>query len=66
MSFLQPWREMAVVALNHANRSAHLYGEGMYIHTVVQQCECRVGVAEAVKRSVQASTWAFDQTRFLS
>jgi hypothetical protein len=52
---------MAVVSLNHANGCSHLYGESMYIHTVVQQCECRIGVAEAIKRSVQTSTWAFDQ-----
>ena len=52
---------MAVVSLNHADAGAHLYGESVYIHTVVQQRECRVGVAEAVKGSIKPRTWAFDQ-----
>ena len=55
---------MAVVALNHANGCPHLYGESMYIHTVVQECECRISVAEAVKRPIEACTWAFDQPTF--
>ena len=55
---------MAVVALNHANGRTHLYGEWMYIHTVVQQRECRVGVAEAVERSVKPCAWTFDQPTF--
>ena len=33
--FLKPWRKMAVVALNHANAGAHLYGQGVNIHTIV-------------------------------
>ena len=43
--FLKPWREMAVVAFNHANAGAHLYGLSMYIHTIVYQSECRVSMA---------------------
>ena len=57
---------MAVVALNHADAGAHLYGESMYIHTIVEQRECRVGVAQAVERSIKPCAWAFDQTRSLS
>ena len=39
---------MAVVALNHANGRPHLNGKSMYIHSVVQQCKRRIGMAEGV------------------
>ena len=55
---------MAVVALNHANGRAHLYGKSMYIHSVVQQCKRRIGMAEAIKRPVKPRTRAFDQPTF--
>ena len=52
---------MAVVALNHAIACAHLYGEGIDIHSIVYRSECRVSMAQAVERSVKTRTWAFDQ-----
>ena len=33
---LEPWGEVTVMPLNHANACAHLYGEGMYVHTIVE------------------------------
>lgn len=59
--FLEPWRKMAVVALNHANAGAHLYGQGVNIHTIVYQSKCRVSMAQAVQCSVKTRAWAFDQ-----
>ena len=43
--FLQAWREMAVVPLNHANACAHLHSKRVYIHPVVEQGKGRIGVA---------------------
>ena len=54
---------MAVVPFDHADAGAHLYGQCMYIHTVVQQRKGRIGVAQALERSVLARAWAGDQPR---
>ena len=52
---------MSVMPFNHADAGAHLYRQRMYIHTVVKQRKGRIGVAQAVERSVLARSWAGDQ-----
>ena len=47
--------------LNHANACAHLHSKRMYVHPVVEQSKGRVGVAQAIQRSVLPCTWAYDQ-----
>ena len=58
---LKAWRKMAVMSLNHANACAHLHSEGMYIHPVVEQGKGRIGVTQAVERSVLPCAWTSDQ-----
>ena len=57
---LQTWRQMAVMPFNHADAGAHLYGQRMYIHAVVEQRKGRIGVAQAVERAVLTRSWACD------
>ena len=60
--FTQSWCQMTVVPLNHSNAGAHLYGQRVYIHTIIQKCKCSVGVPKAVKRSILPCTWTSEQT----
>ena len=55
--FAQARCKMAVVPLNHSNAGAHLYGQRVYIHSIVEQCKRSVGVPKTVKRSILPSTW---------
>ena len=41
---LQSRREMTVMAINHADAGAHLYGQCVDIHAVIQQRERGIGV----------------------
>ena len=52
---------MTVMPLNHANACAHLHSKRVYVHAVVEQRKRRIGVTEAVKRSVLPCTWACNQ-----
>ena len=47
--------------LNHANACAHLHSERMYIHPVVEQGKGRIGVTQAIQRSVLPCAWTCDQ-----
>ena len=52
---------MTVMPLNHANAGAHLNRECMYIHPIVKQGKGRIGVTQAVERSVLPCAWTSDQ-----
>jgi hypothetical protein len=50
--FLKSRREVTVVPFNHANAGAHLHSKSVYVHSVVEQSESRIGVAQAVQGPV--------------
>ena len=50
------------VPLNHSNAGAHLYRQRVYVHAIVEQCKCSVGVPKAIKCSVLTSAGACEQT----
>ena len=52
---------MTVMPLNHANAGAHLNRECMYIHPIVEQGKGRVGVTQAIQRSILPCARASDQ-----
>jgi len=50
--------------LNHADACAHLYGQCVDIHAVIQQRERGIGMPQTVQRSVQARARADNQPCF--
>jgi hypothetical protein len=52
---------MTVVALDHPNRRTHLFNKRVYLHAVFDQCERRIGVAQAAERKLLASLGTFEQ-----
>ncbi len=49
---LQTRRKVTVMAFNHANACAHLYGQCVDVHPIVQQCKRGIGVPQTIQGSV--------------
>ena len=47
--------------LNHANTGAHLHSQRVDIHPIVEQGKGRIGVTQAIQRSVLPCAWTCDQ-----
>ena len=58
---LEARREVTVMPLNHANAGAHLHSKRMYVHPIVEQGKGRIGVTQAIQRSVLPCAWTCDQ-----